>query len=329
VRIGTLGCARITPMALLRPARATDDAEVVAVAARDPERARAFASKRGIPRVHDSYEELLADPDIDAVYNPLPNSHHATWTIKALEAGKHVMCEKPFASNAAEAKMVAAAAETANRVVMEAFHWRYHPMAQRMIDIVAGGDLGEIRHVETTMCIPLPMRNDIRWKLDLAGGSQMDVGSYTTHMLRHLAGEEPEVVGATAKEKSPGIDRWMQATYRFPSGATGRTTASMMSARLLDIRARVVGSGGELRALNPTAPQIGHRLSVRSGDHKRSERFERRHTYAFQLDAFVAAVRDGAPTLTPPSDSIATMEVIDAVYEASGLGVRPGLLTDG
>src|SRR2546422_5295627 len=127
LRFGILGAARIAPMALVRPAQRVPEASVLAVAARDPERARRFAARHGIPRVHPSYDALLADPEIDAIYNPLPNALHAPWTIRALAAGKHVLCEKPFAANAAEAGGMARAAERSGRGLMEAFHSRYHP----------------------------------------------------------------------------------------------------------------------------------------------------------------------------------------------------------
>src|SRR5262245_2757151 len=156
LRIATLGAARITPGALVKPARNVADAEVVAVAARDRARAEAFAAKQGIPRVFDSYEDLIADPQIDAVYNPLPNGLHAEWTIAALEAGKHVRCEKPFTANAKEAEEVAAVAERTGLVVMEAFHYRYHPLAARMREVVTSGEIGTIERVDTALCFPLP-----------------------------------------------------------------------------------------------------------------------------------------------------------------------------
>jgi predicted dehydrogenase len=130
--MGTLGAARITPAAPIKPARQVPEVTVTAVAARDPARARQFAARHGIAAVHDSYEALLADPDVDAVYNPLPNSLHAPWTLRAIAAGKHVLCEKPFTSNEAEAAEVADAARSAGLVVMEAFHYRHHPLARRM-----------------------------------------------------------------------------------------------------------------------------------------------------------------------------------------------------
>src|SRR4051812_2059554 len=184
VRIGTLGAARIAPSALIRPARTVAGAEVVAVAARDRAKAEAFATKHQIGMVHDSYDALIDDPEIDAIYNPLPNGLHAEWTQRALKAGKHVLCEKPFTANAAEAEEVASVAAETGLVVMEAFHYRYHPVAQRMQEIAQDGTLGPLVHVETAMCIPLPMRKDIRYHYELGGGAVMDVGCYALHMNR-------------------------------------------------------------------------------------------------------------------------------------------------
>ncbi|MFN8035535.1 MAG: Gfo/Idh/MocA family oxidoreductase [Acidimicrobiia bacterium] len=321
VRFGILGAARIAPTALVRPARAVDDAEVVAVAARDPERARKFAAKHSIPRVHASYDELVADPGIDAIYNPLPNGLHGEWTVNAVEAGKHVLCEKPFTANEAEAREVAAVADASDRVVMEAFHYRYHPLAQRMHDIVTGGDLGEIRRVETNMCIPLPMKSDIRYQYDLAGGATMDVGCYALHMARLLGGE-PDVTAARARLMSPNVDRWMQADLAFPGGATGQMTCALWSSTPLKISIRVVGSAGSMRVFNPTGPHYHHRLTVKTADGTRREKLGRTPTYTYQLGAFCNAVLHGGPVLTPPSDSIVNMRVIDEVYRKAGLTPR-------
>lgn len=322
VRIGVLGAARITPDSLIKPAAANAEVVVAAVAARDPDRARAFAARHGIAKVHDSYEALLADPDIDAVYNPLPNSLHGRWTRAALAAGKHVLCEKPFTANAAEAHEIAAVAAGSDRVVMEAFHYRYHPMTLRIEEIIASGELGALRRVEAALSFPLPRFSDIRYDYSLAGGALMDAGCYPVHMVRTFGGETPEVVAAQAKMRGPSIDRAMTAQLRFPSGHTGAISCSLWSANLLQVSARVIGDRGELRALNPLMPQYFHRLRVHSQRGRRVERFDHKASYAYQLDAFADAVLRGAPVRTTPEDAIENMTVIDAIYRAAGLPLR-------
>jgi predicted dehydrogenase len=322
VRIGILGAARIAPSAVVRPARKTPQAVITAIAARNPQRAQAFASKHHIPRVFASYAELIADPDIDAIYNPLPNGLHCEWTIKALEAGKHVLCEKPFASNAAEAQQMVAAAERSGKVVMEAFHYRYHPVAERMREVVTSGQLGKIQHIETWMCFPLPFFNDIRYNYDLAGGALMDAGCYAVNMLRFLAGDEPEVVSAQARLASPQVDRWMRADMRFADGRTGRVTCALWSSTLVRIAARVRGELGEMNVFNPVMPAFYHHLKVRTKAGTRTERFSREATYTYQLRAFTNNILQGTPVLTSPADALANMRVIDAIYEKAGLWLR-------
>ena len=322
VRIGILGAANIAPMALTKPAKENAEVVVAAVAARDASRAQAFAAKHHIARVHESYEALIADPDIDAVYNPLPNGLHGRWTRAALAAGKHVLCEKPFTANADEAREIADLAAQSDRVVMEAFHYRYHPLALRVEEIIASGELGKLERVETAMCYPLHKFSDIRYNYALAGGATMDAGCYAVHMARTFGGGTPEVVSAQAKLRDPQVDRAMTAELLFAEGHTGRVRCSMWSSDLLRISAKVVGEHGELRVLNPVLPQMFHRLSVRSADGKRVERFSRRPTYAYQLDAFAAAVLRGEPVKTTPADAIENMTVIDAIYRAAGLPLR-------
>src|SRR6202165_6149488 len=184
LRIGTLGAAKINPAALINPSRKLPDVSVVNMSARDPARARKFAQRHGIERVHSTYDDVLSDPDVDTIYSPLPNGLHAHWTLAALAAGKHVLCEKPFTSNTAEAEEVATAASQSGLVVMEAFHWRYHPMAARLLEILQSGQLGELRHIEAWVCFPLPFPNNIRYRFELGGGATMDAGCYAIHMVR-------------------------------------------------------------------------------------------------------------------------------------------------
>jgi len=321
LRIGILGAARIAPLAVVRPARRTDGVEIAAVAARDAERAATFARRHRIPTVHASYDALLADPSLDAVYNPLPNGLHAEWSIRALEAGKHVLCEKPLASNAGEAASMAFAAERAGRVLVEAFHWRYHPLAARMREVVRG-ELGEIRHLQANICFPLPLPNDIRYRWDLSGGAGMDAGCYAVNMVRFLAEAEPEVVRAEARLARPKVDRWIRAELRFPDGRTGGVTASLFSARLVDVSLRVIGSEGEMRVLNPIAPQYYHRLKIVRPGRTTRERISGDASYTHQLRAFAQHVRGGARMSSDAEDAIANMRVIDAIYTAAGLPVR-------
>jgi predicted dehydrogenase len=191
-----------------------------------------------------------------------------------------------------------------------------------MREIVDSDELGTIERVETALCFPLPLFNDIRYQYALAGGAMMDVGSYTVHMARLLGREEPEVVSAEAKLRSPDVDRAMRAELQFSGGHRGRITCSMWSHWVLQTYARVVGDRGEMRVVNPTSPQMWHRMRVKTADGTRTERFSKKPTYEYQLEAFCAAVRRGEPTLTPPEDSIANMRVIDAVYDAAGMTPR-------
>ncbi|HKT00699.1 MAG TPA: Gfo/Idh/MocA family oxidoreductase [Rugosimonospora sp.] len=322
VRIGVLGAARIAPAALYRPARSVPEVEVTAIAARDAGRAMSTANRYGVARVHPDYAALVADPALDAVYVPLPNGLHARWTLAALDAGKHVLCEKPLTANAAQARELAAAASRTGLVVMEAFHYRYHPLMARALEILRGGEIGEVRRVRAALCIFLPRPGDIRYRLDLAGGATMDTGCYAIHCVRTLAGEEPEVVSAHARLLRPGVDRYLRAELRFPGGATGQITCGLLSSRALDFSFRVEGSQGELRVLNYIAPQLFHRLTVRTGAGTRHERVAGEATYTHQLRAFAAAVTGGAPVLTDAADGVRNMTVIDDVYRAAGLSPR-------
>jgi predicted dehydrogenase len=326
VRFGVLGAARIAPAALIRPAVGNREVAVELVGARDGHRAAAFAARHRIPRVADSYQAVVEDPAVDAVYIPLPNSLHGKWTRAALEAGKHVLCEKPFTANAEEARSVAEAANQAARrsglVVAEAFHYRYHPLAHRMREIVAGGELGTIERIEAWLCAPIIKKSDIRYQSSLAGGAMMDMGSYVVNVARMLSGEEPAVASARAKLHDPEIDRAMSAELRFPSGASATVHCSMWSSSFLRVAVRVTGDRGQLSVLNPFAPQFASWLTVRSGGTRRHEIPARRPTYDYQLDAFCDAVLRGRPVATTADDAVANMTVIDAVYRAANMRPR-------
>jgi predicted dehydrogenase len=326
VRFGVLGTARITPAALLRPAANHPDVAIDLIGSRDLGRGVRYAARHHVPRVVTGYHAVVSDPEIDAVYIPLPNGLHGHWIRAALDEGKHVLCEKPLTASAAEADEVAAVAGRATGqaglVVMEAFHYRYHPLAHRMLQIVQSGELGRVDHLDAWLCAPIPGRGDIRYQADLAGGAMMDMGCYVVHWVRLLGAGEPVVVGARAKRRGPDIDRAMEADLEFPAGHTATIHCSLWSRSVLRLAIRVTGDRGELRVFNPISPQGFSTLSVRSDGSTRRELVSRRSTYAYQLDAFCEAVLRGGPVLTPASDAIATMTVIDAVYRAAGMHPR-------
>lgn len=322
LRIGILGAAPIAGGAIVRPGRRTSDVAVVAVAARDERRARRFAARHAIPRVHPSYAALIDDPRIDAVYVPLPNSLHATWTIRALQAGKHVLCEKPLASNAGEAERIADAARASGRVVMEAMHYRYHPLATRLKTIVDSGELGRIEHIEAEFSVPLLSPRSIHYRFDLGGGAAMDVGCYVVDLVRFLGGGEPRVIDARARLLRPQVDRMMTASLRFDDGSTARIRCALLTARGLRMSASVHGSDGSLHVLSPFLPHFFHRITVRSSQGVRHEQIAGKTTYHHQLAAFAAAVRANTPPPTSVANAIGTLRIIDALYSAAGLRVR-------
>ncbi len=322
LRIGVLGAARIVPMALLSAAQQVPEASIVTIGARNARRAQGFAHKHHIPRAAASYDDVLSDPEVDAVYIALPNSLHHRWTLQALQAGKHILCEKPFAANADEAEEIARAAEQANKVVMEALHYRYHPLAARMKEIVTSGVLGSIRDIAVWICIPLLLPGDIRYRYDLAGGATMDTGSYAISILRLLAGDDLKVVYAEPRVTSPQVDRWMRADFLGPDDMTARMTCSLFSTDILRLEVQVLGELGEMTVINPIMPQLYHRLVLRIGREKQVEHFSRIPTYVYQLQAFTSAVLHGTPVLTPPVDALINMRLIDEVYESAGLLLR-------
>ncbi|MCG6566636.1 Gfo/Idh/MocA family protein [Tessaracoccus sp. ZS01] len=323
VRFGIFGAAGITPQALITPAQANRDVELYAVAARDRGRAESFAAEHHIGHVHDSYEALLADPNVDAVYIPLPNSEHGKWTVAALDAGKHVLVEKPFASNADEAEEVARRAAGSDRVVMEGFHYRYHRLMAETLKLIADGAIGDLVEAEAHFDINLPDRSNIRYNQSLAGGATMDLGCYSLHFVRSVVGEEPEVVSAEARPSDdPRLDEALSAELRFPGGVTGRISSS-----LLEDEERqtciITGTKGVIQVEGFVKPQDGNTLTLTNDAGVTTVEVPTQPTsYAAQLAVFVDAVRNGTPVLTGPDDSVAMMRAIDAMYRAAGLEPR-------
>jgi predicted dehydrogenase len=322
VRIGILGASSYAPTTLLNPAKGNDEVEVAAVGSRDLSSAQEFADKHGISRAHGTLEGLIDDPDLDAVYVLLPTSLHGRWTRAALDADKHVLCEKPFVANADEAREVAEQAAKSDRVVMEAIQFRHHPLTLRVQEVIASGEIGKLKRVDIDLCVLLPTFKGNCYNYDFAGGAMMDAGSYVANMARTFGGSTPEVVSAQAKLRDPRVDRAMTAELRYADGHTGRIRCALWSSSLFRARAKVVGDRGELHWLSPAAPNLFPRLSIRSGGRKRVEYFPRRTTYDYQLDAFAASVLRGVPVRTTPEDAVENMTVIDAIYRAAGLPIR-------
>jgi predicted dehydrogenase len=330
LRIGTLGSSRISQPALIEPAASVPEVIVAAAAARDLPRAEAYALRHGLEKAYGSYEELLADPDIDAVYNPLPNSLHGPWTLQAIAAGKHVLCEKPFASNADEAAQVAEAASASGLVVMEAMHYRYHPLTQRLAEVV--GELGPVRHIQAWTSFAIRNPGDIRYDYGLAGGALMDGGCYAIDCLRFLGASdgqsEPSVTGALADpvEFASGgavADRSLAARLAFPGGATGWFESAFTRDGEFRADLHVICEDGLVHLDNFIFPTRGRLVATRDGAVVADEEGVGESTYVYQLRAFAAAIASGDPVPTSAEHAAVTMRLIDDAYRAAGLAPRP------
>ena len=327
LRIGILGAAGITPTSLVAPAATAGDVELVAIAARNREKAATFAEKWSIPTVAGTYEELVTRDDIDAVYIALPNSEHARWSTAAIQAGKHVLVEKPFASNEVEAREVAELAAASDLIVMEAYHYRYHPLIPQLQKMIADGVIGDLTHVEAIFDITMPDTSNIRYNFDLAGGSTMDLGCYSLHFARAIIGGDPIVVGARARAATTDarIDEALTAELRFPNDVTATISSSLLEP-VERQSALIAGSRGSISVEGFVKPQEGNTITITvDGVSTVSEAPAAPTTYQCQLAAFVDAVRTGAAPLTDAQDAVAMMHLIDGVYRAAGLTPR-GLL---
>lgn len=332
LRIGILGASRIAPAAIIRPAQALGH-DLIVVGARDVDRATSYAAEHGIKRAYGSYEEVLTDPEVEMVYNGLPNGLHGPWNLAAIAAGKHVLGEKPFASNATEAAEVGVAAQASGLVVTEAFHYRYHPLMLRLEELLDAGELGEVTRAEIDMLMPPPAPADPRWSLALAGGSLMDVGCYALDLARLLGrwlGGAPRIMHASAVQDraNPGVDAELTARLAYPSGATALVRSGMRH-RTLRFGFRIHGTAGSIEApafvlpMNDDRLIIWHKMRGWPWRRRRVEHMGTTATFVYQLQAFAAAVRQGAPLRVGLRDAIEQMSLIDATYEAAGMTPRP------
>jgi predicted dehydrogenase len=331
LRIGVFGTSRITTTALLGPAGSVPEVTVAAVAARDESRAAVWAERHAIPVAYGSYEDLLADPDIDAVYNPLPNSLHGPWTLAAIAAGKHVLCEKPFASNADEAARVAEAAAASGLVVMEAMHYRYHPLIRRLAELA--GELGPVRFIQCWTSFVIGDPGDIRYDYALGGGALMDGGCYALDCLRLLGPGEPEVTAALADplplplplsgSGSPlsgaVADRAMAVRLAYPGGATGWFESAFTMDGEFRADVHVSCEHGTVWVQDFIRAHWGHLVAVRDGSVLADERGAGDTSYTEQLRAFAGAVANGGSVPTSAAHAVTTMRLIDDAYRAAGL----------
>jgi predicted dehydrogenase len=319
LRIGILGAAGIAPQAIIRPASRRDDVEIAAVASRSRRSADAYGGEHGIPVTYGSYEALLADDSIDLVYNALPPSEHARWSIAALESGKHVLCEKPVAMNGPQAEAMAAVAARTGKRLIEAFHDRYHPLHDYLRHLRASEQLGEIVSIDASFTAPLPFdATSIRHDPALGGGALMDLGCYPVHWVRFFTGEEPLVVSASCTLNKLGADETIEASLQFPSGVVARVFSSMAETVPFAAHLVVTGERGRVEVDNPVLPHNGHSVRVTTDGVMRTFTIGGAETYDYQLDAVVGALLDDVALPTEAGDFTANMRVIDAIYEAAG-----------
>ena len=324
LRIGILGAAGIAPRAIVFPAHATNH-QLVAVGARDKSRAEEFAKQYQIKKAYGSYQEVIDDPDVDVIYNALHNGAHAPWNIKALAAGKHVLSEKPSVSNAAEAKEVLAATNKSGKVFMEAFHYYYHPMFQRLLTIIKSGEIGEVIKVESALLTPTPDKKDLRMQFALAGGSLMDVGCYALHsqrMISQLISDgEPTIVKTDSNAADGEVDTKLYVQLKYPNGVSGLARGDMETP-VFNAPLTVTGSKGSVHLPNFVSA-LDPRVIVDLAGNKRVEHMPSLSTYTYQLLAFAEAVDLGKALKTDAKDALVQSTLIDAAYLAANLPIRP------
>jgi predicted dehydrogenase len=312
IRIGILGAAKIAPPVVINTARDNGDFEVIAVAARDPARAKAYAEEHKIPSVAKDYDALVRRDDVDLVYNALPPGGHARWTIAALEAGKHVLCEKPFAMSAAQVKRMNEAAAKSGRKLVEAFHYRHHNVMKRAVEIARSGELGKVVRVDADFSVPIPYREgELRWTREQGGGALMDLGCYPMHALRSVMESEAKVRSASCALEHE-VDVTTKAALDF-AGVPATLTCSMKPERF------GATLKGTLEIQNYVAPQMGCRFTVKVGGEERKEATDGPATYVAQLAELGDVLLRGKPQLITAADSLGNMTAIDAVYAAAGV----------
>ncbi len=321
IRIGLLGASRIAPPAVIEPANRRADVTVTAVAGRDQDRTAAYALKHSIAHAVDSYQALVDRSDIDLVYNALPPSTHKQWTIAALEAGKHVLCEKPFAMNGVEAEQMVAAAQANNRCLVEAFHYRYHPLFERLVALTKTGAIGQLQQIDGEFSAPIRRTpNELRYQRELGGGALMDLGCYPLHWVRAIGGNEPEIVSAQGEfditdDGNQGVDISLRAQLMVGDITASITCSMAPEDNGVTATLTIIGDAGRIEVDNPLAPQNRHELRLVCNGEVTTEQFGDVPTYDYQLQATIDAMSSGRPALTSGADTIGQMKAIDAIYQ--------------
>jgi D-xylose 1-dehydrogenase (NADP+, D-xylono-1,5-lactone-forming) len=321
VKWGIMSTARIN-LKFLAGARQANDVEILALGSRDQARGEAFAREHGIPRTYGSYDALLADPEVEAVYVPLPNSLHVEWSVRALQAGKHVLCEKPLSRHPAEVERAFDVAQREGRLLMEAFMWRHNPQTGKLTELIAGGAIGRLRLIRASFSFAATDAADVRLLTALDGGALMDVGCYCVSAARLLGGE-PEHLSAEQALGGDGVDVVFAGTMRHPDDVLSHFDCGLA----LDARdeLEVVGEEGSLFLGDPwhcLEPAIELR---RGGDVERIE-LEPVNSYRLEAENFSAAIRGERPPLLGREDAVGQARTIDALYRAADAGqaVSPG-----
>lgn len=322
IRIGLLGAARIADRAIIQPAALRSDVVIAAVAASTLEKAQAFAQQFDIELALGSYDELLARADIDLIYNALPPSLHAQWSIKALQQGKHVLCEKPFAMDAEEAKAMVAAADASGRLLVEGYHYRFHPVFAEVERLLKSGELGTIHTVRSNFSVRIAETpGSLRHNVPLGGGALMDLGCYPLHWLRTLFGGTPQILWADAICPKPQLDSSFELRIQFPNGPLCYVGCAMSEhlSRHHDASLYLEGDKGQLEVLNLVAPHQGHTLCLTKNGEAHEYQIKGDTTYYHQLEHTLSCIKGETKPLTGGQDAIDQMQLIDDAYKAAGL----------
>lgn len=314
---GILGCAGIAERALIPAISGSKNGRLFGIASRDPRRAAEWAKRFGFERAYGGYADLIADPAVDAVYNPLPNHLHAPWSVRAARAGKHVLCEKPMAMNAGEVREMAAAASASGVLLMEAFMYKFHPQIEKALELIGRGEIGEVRTVHSSFTFLFKSgRDDYRWFPEMGGGSLYDVGCYTTSVARLVFADEPVSVFARARiDADSGVDVAAHALLEFPGGRFAHCDSgfdSQFQSRLL-----VAGDRGVIgldRAFS--AKQQDAEMRLVRGDELETIRIPAANMFTRMVEHFGECILEGAPLRCPPVDAERNMRVIDACFES-------------